>query len=301
MGLLPDEPTIAIPGTTVEVEGEKKAATACTEYTKYARYTLDLKEAYRTRTTQNRTWIYVAGIMGLGVAAASGALAAATAVAAGTLALLAISGGVAAASFATIDNTELANVYNMAANQLGTALADAEAEVIQDNSEKNCAAQLAHLVTAVSEARNTLETARTNSAAGALIRAQAGQQAIKDIIAAQQDANPTQVTLNAAITQIDGKDEITVDIPAGGKLVTLTVANAQLDKVATKDIKVAIGSKENLPIDGIPNKKGEFTYEVKVQVPKTAPGSDKEYAPALVVGKSKQRIPSNAKLVLRYP
>jgi hypothetical protein len=44
----------------------------------------------------------VAGILGLGVAAASGGLAAATAVGAGTLALLSISWGFAAGSFATI-------------------------------------------------------------------------------------------------------------------------------------------------------------------------------------------------------
>src|SRR5206468_11466622 len=98
-------------------------ANACDKFTEYAKYAKQLKEAYRTRTTQNRTWIYVAGITGLAVAAASGALAAAAAVAAGTLALLAPSGSFTASAFATITNSELANVYNMAANEIGTALA----------------------------------------------------------------------------------------------------------------------------------------------------------------------------------
>ena len=166
-GLRPDEPITGI-------------GAPCQEYKDYTTYALNLKEAYRTRTTQNRMWLYVAGITGLGVAAASGALAAATAVAAGTLALLAISGGFAAASFATIDNSELANVYNMAANQIGTALAEAESERLL--APANCAAPLAELVTAVSDARNELETARTNSAAGALIRARAGRPSAKNLM-----------------------------------------------------------------------------------------------------------------------
>src|SRR5437899_2924519 len=71
LGFRPDEPDISVPTT----------ANACDKFTEYAKYAKQLKEAYRTRTTQNRTWIYVAGITGLAVAAASGALAAAAAVA----------------------------------------------------------------------------------------------------------------------------------------------------------------------------------------------------------------------------
>src|SRR5262245_34415529 len=115
LGLRPDDPVInALPGN------------ACDELQRYVNYAVDLKEAYRTRATQNRTWIYVAGITGLGVAAASGGLAAAGA-AAVTIGLLAISGGFTAGVFATIDNAELANVYTVAANDIGTAVANTRA------------------------------------------------------------------------------------------------------------------------------------------------------------------------------
>src|SRR6266850_5377120 len=75
--------------------------------------------------------------------------------------------------------------------------------------------------------RTTQKTARTNSAEGALIRAAAGQKALAEVVNAQLDANPTRVTLTAAITQIDGKDKAVVDVLGEGKLVTLTVVNAQ--------------------------------------------------------------------------
>src|SRR6266850_2485024 len=243
LGFRPDEPDFSVP----------TAATVCAAFKQYAIYSKQLKEAYRTRTTQNRTWIYVAGITGLAVAAASGALAAATAVAAGTLALLAISGGFTAASFATINNSELANVYNVAANDIGTALAAAEARVVVDYTPLNCAAQLATLV-----------------------------------------------TLTAAITQIDGQDKAVVDVLGEGKLVTLTVVNAQLDKVAPSDIRVAVGPLE-IGVDSISAMDAALTYEVKVRLPGRVSNAAGEYAPSLVVGRSKQRILSRSGLVLKYP
>ena len=164
IGFRPDEPAFQLPD----------ASNACSQLKTYILYAENLKEAYRTRATQNRTWIYVAAIGGLGVAAASGALAAATAVAAGTLALLAISGGFTAAAFATIDNSELANVYTVAANHIGTALGNVQGRIRRcPSNQQECAAQLAYLTAAISNARNTLETARTSSAAGALARSTA--------------------------------------------------------------------------------------------------------------------------------
>ena len=165
MGFRPDSPSFAVQGT---------GADSCAALQEYIRYAENLKEAYRTRATQNRTWIYVAAVVGLGVAAASGALAAATAVAAGTLALLAISGGFTSATFATIDNSELANVYTVAANNIEKTMATVEARVKRcPATPAHCAQQLAYLSIAISNARNTLETARTSSAAGALARATA--------------------------------------------------------------------------------------------------------------------------------
>jgi hypothetical protein len=162
LGFRPDDPSFTV-----------KPADPCQALTDYIKYAVNLNEAYRTRATQNRTWIYVAAITGLAVAAASGALAAASAVAAGTLALLAISGGFTAATFAVIDNSELANVYTVAANDISTALGNTQARITRCRSDEECRAQLAYLTGVVSNARNTLETARTSSAAGALARATA--------------------------------------------------------------------------------------------------------------------------------
>lgn len=163
-GFRPDDPRFGV---------VKPGEHSCDALSEYVRYAVNLKEAYRTRATQNRTWIYVAAITGLGVAAASGALAAATAVAAGTLAVLAISGGFTAGAFATIDNSDLANVYTVAANDIDAALASTEARVGRCPFDEECRGQLAYLTNAVANARNTLETARTSSAAGALARATA--------------------------------------------------------------------------------------------------------------------------------
>ena len=171
IGLRPDDPVI-------NVDPENP----CTELRDYVKYTVNLKEAYRTRATQNRSWIYVAGITGLGVAAASGGLAVAGA-AAGTLGLLAISGGFTAGVFATIDNAELATVYTVAANDIGTALANTQARIIRcSQSREECGAELAYLSNRVTSARNTLETARTTSAAGALARAAAAKKLLDEEI-----------------------------------------------------------------------------------------------------------------------
>src|SRR5262249_46971631 len=136
-----------------------------------------------SRATQNRAWIYVAGLTGLGVAAASGALAAASAVAAGTLAIMAIAGGFATAGFATINNPALADVYTVAANDMETALAEADAQVTQCPYIEDCRVRLAQLMRAIGAARNTLETGRTSNAAGALARATAQKKLLDDEIA----------------------------------------------------------------------------------------------------------------------
>src|SRR5215470_2353553 len=174
IGLRPDDPRFIVEPTD-----------PCAGLTAYIAYAVDLKEAYRTRATQNRSWLYVAGIVGLGVAAASGGLGIAGA-AAGTIALLSISGGFSAGAFATIDNAELANVYTVAANDINGALAHVEARMTRCHSKEDCSGQLAYLREAVATARNTLETARTSSAAGALARATAQKKLLDDEIAKVQ-------------------------------------------------------------------------------------------------------------------
>jgi hypothetical protein len=161
-GVRPDEPEVKATGNTF-----------CLEYQEYATYAQQLQEAYHSRATQNRWWIYAAGITGLGAAAASGALAAAATVTAGTLALLSISGGVAAGAFATVDNPDLAKLYTSAANSVDEARLTAEEERLKSATEDACRKALLALKKQVSEARKKLELGRTSSAAGALIRATA--------------------------------------------------------------------------------------------------------------------------------
>ncbi|MGH7304910.1 MAG: hypothetical protein ACRELZ_16630 [Candidatus Rokuibacteriota bacterium] len=272
----------------------------------------------------------MAALTGLAVAAASGALAAATTVAAGTLALLSISGGFTAGAFATINNTQLANVYDDAAKEIGTAVAVAEATVFgpppasappaagapaaaggspetasttpEPPSPATCSAQFAELVSLVSQARNKLDTARTDSAEGALIRATAGQSALKDIIAAQTSTDVTSVKLTGQITKIDGVAG-RFDVPAGGKLVPLTVTNVQLDQAVAADIKILFGSKTIDMGAPFPTKKGAYEYEVLLQIPAKPPDGDgvKTYTPALVLEKGKKRILAAPGLTVVYP
>ena len=251
MGFRPDDPPARMPGASQpsDTKDKKDAVSYCTALQDYIRYAQNLKESYRVRTTQNRSWIYVAAIVGLGVAAASGALAAATTVAAGTLALLAISGGFTSATFATIDNSELANVYTVAANNIGKAIANAQARVDRCNNEVDCAAQLAYLTTAIADARNTLETARTASAAGALARATAQKTLLDQEIAkasselkvksTEEAAKKAKAAEATATTEHETAQAKADAIPNGapGKATAQSEADA---KKETKDKAVAV-------------------------------------------------------------
>jgi hypothetical protein len=277
IGLRPDAPTFRVQGAVQQ--SDKDVVDPCTALQGYIKYAENLKEAYRTRATQNRTWIYVAAVTGLGVAAASGALAAATAVAAGTIALLAISGGFTAATFASIDNSELANVYTVAANNMGKAIANVEARVTRcPSNQAECAAQLAYLTTAISNARNTLETARTSSAAGALVRAtaqktlldqeiakasadlkartaaeaakkakadEAAATAAHDTARAKADAIPTEGPAKAAAEseakdKKDAKDKAAVEAKLAEKTATDAKVESDVDAAAKAEALVAV-------------------------------------------------------------
>src|SRR5262249_40172523 len=153
-----------------------------------------------SRASQNRGWIYVAGILGLGVMAASGGLAAAASVGAGTLGLLSISGAFAAGSFAPINNEGLALSYTVAGNSVDQSLKiardqlvfiDAPADAKPSYTQTSCAVALKTLSDGVSDARTHLEVARTDNAAGALARAKDQLKLLNDQIAAFQAADPT--------------------------------------------------------------------------------------------------------------
>jgi len=229
LGFRPDDPIVGV-----------KSADPCADLKEFVTYAVNLKEAYRTRATQNRTWIYVAALTGLGVAAASGALAAATAVAAGTLGLLAISGGFTASVFATIDNAELANVYTVAANDIGSALANAEGRVARCPAPEECKAELAYLTNAVAAARNTLETARTSSAAGALARATAQKKLLDDEIA------KVQAQLDA---QAKAKDAVDKRAAAEGAKADAVNARTKATNLKEQAKAKSIGDPEKVPAE----------------------------------------------------
>jgi hypothetical protein len=207
-GIRPDEPVI------------QPDASSCDQYKTYSGYAQELQEAYHSRATQNRSWLYVAGILGLGVAAASGALAAATTVAAGTLALLAISGGFSAATFATIDNSDLATLYTVSANGIDTAMKDANSLLPGGGPYIGaaCGPALLKLKEAVSDVRTTLEVGRTHTAAGALVRAQAQLKTLNELIQTHEKKKPTGLTANPSSLSIDPtKDESVSLTLQGGK------------------------------------------------------------------------------------
>jgi hypothetical protein len=210
IGFRPDDPSFKTT-RNVSVGGEEKRVglpdatrTWCDELDTYIVYGLNLKEAYRTRATQNRSWIYASVLIALGVATAGGALAAASAASAGTLAIMGLSGAFAAGAFASIDNAQLANVYTVAANEIGTALACAEYR-LTNVKERGCNAELGYLTLAVANARNTLETARTTSAAGALARATAEKKLLDQEITkiqAAKDAADKKEAVDKASTEL---------------------------------------------------------------------------------------------------
>ena len=190
-GMRPDEPELQLPaGETPPAKSsaseKQEKPDRCKEYGDYSRYAQQLQEAYHSRASQNRWWIYVAAITGLGAAAASGALAAATAVGVGTLALLSISGGFAAGTFATLNNTELATLYTSSANDIDKARVAAEGKRLKAGRD-DCNAALRTLKQRVSKARQKLERGRTNTAAGALERAKAAHEELDKLLNPQND------------------------------------------------------------------------------------------------------------------
>ena len=177
LGIRPDRP-----GATYKLD----SANSCNRLDEYLDYSRDLQEAYHSRATQNRWWIYVAGTLGLATIAASGGLAAA-AVSTTTIAVVAFAGGFYSSFFAFLGNDRLAEVYTTAANSVDAAIANASEIVNKANGD--CAAAYVALVKAVSAAATQLETDRTTSAEAALIRAKLENAALKDALKDLQEAN----------------------------------------------------------------------------------------------------------------
>ena len=214
----------------------------CMRLDDYVNYSRDLQEAYHSRATQNRWWIYVAGTLGLATIAASGGLAAAAA-STTTIAIVAISGGFYSSFFAFLGNDALAEVYTAAANSVDDAIADA---ALNKADADRCAAAYVALVKGVSAAATQLEEARTTSAVAALKRANAEKATLsaqKDIalkaLHAAQTKSSVVVISPPSITGIDTTDPID---PASPVPVTLTVSNVNFDTIARVDLKVKLVS-----------------------------------------------------------
>ena len=281
MGIRPTEPKI-----TEKLD--------CDAYTGYAKYAQELQEAYHSRSSQNRAWLYIAAMLGLGVMAASGGLAAASAATVGTLGLLSISGAFAAGSFATINNESLALSYTVAANNVDKALADSRLAL------PNCTTALSILVVNVSEARTHLEVARTDNAAGALARAKDAMKLLSDQITAVQAASVTVITLEAEITAIS---------PVGGNATqsttaTLTVRAKLGQGIGVGDVKVALGANV-IPAGSItqPDKDDPNTFAVTFAAPAATGLADptlKTYKPELLI-QGKTRVKSATAVKFTYP
>ena len=236
VGIRPSEPVV-LPTT--------KTTSVCKEYQEYVVYAHDLQEAYHSRATTNRWWIYGAGIIGLGAVAASGGLAAAAAASVGTMALLGIGGGFAGSVFATLDNSTLADIYTIAAIRVDAAMTDAEAKLppVGKTGDRykdpvKCNEALRGLRAAVSDARSRLERARTDSAMAAVERALHQRKVLEDLnaqlTAAAQENDPSVIPAEKA--------EITkAKLSTDSKKITLTVY-ARLESVKTfNGMKVDVG------------------------------------------------------------
>src|SRR5262245_55109851 len=142
---------------------------SCTSLNEYMNYSRDLQEAYHSRATQNRWWIYFAATLGLATIAATAGMAAA-AVSTTTIALVSISRGFTSGFFAFLGNDILAEDYTTAATSVDEAMADVP-QIVKKADKGACADAYAKLVKKVSDAATQLEKDRTTSAQAALLRA----------------------------------------------------------------------------------------------------------------------------------
>jgi hypothetical protein len=277
LGIRPDEPAAG-----KDMTGGP-ADTICEEYKAYSTYAQQLQEAYHSRATQNRWWIYVAGIVGLGTVGASAGLAAAAA-ATTTIALLSIGGGFATGVTATLDNSDLAQIYTIAAQNIDSAIADADTHLKVSAPEKNryadqvaCKAALDHLHNQVSDARKLLEGSRTNTAQGALQRAAAQQQALQQAAAQFAQTDPSVPTpmitdITSAQTPVRKNTE-----------ATLTVS--PLGTVQPDDLQIQLPGNPLVQVTGVKGD-GDNAWKITFTAPDLPAGG--AYDPIVVIKKARK-------------
>ena len=279
----------------------------CMRLDEYLNYSRDLQEAYHSRASQNRFWIYVAGTLGLATIAASGGLAAA-AVSTTTIAIVAFAGGFYSSFFAFLGNTDLAQDYTTAADAVSTADSNARAAAALD--EAQCAKAYADLVKAVSDAANQLEEARTTSAVAALKRANEQKANLNtNLDSARKELQAAQTKLSilvpSTLPSITGIDPTSPIDPASPIPVTLTVSNADFRAIAQVDLKVKLvsdGVAIQVQVDAPPAATDQPNgYKVRFTPPKNPPSPPPDgYSPVLVV-KESYTIGGNVKLKYSKP
>jgi hypothetical protein len=136
----------------------------CEAYLSHVEWAQQLAESYRTRATMNEWAIYLAGTIALGALSAVAGLGLAAAAGTTTIGLIGVSSGFASGFFGFMDNKTRAGFYTVAANAIGSALAEADKAAGNGNDYMRATAILTEKV---SQAANTLETSRKDAAVAA--------------------------------------------------------------------------------------------------------------------------------------
>jgi len=275
--------------------------TACDEFATYADYTRKLREAYLSRATQNRFWIYASGTTALSTVAATAAIAAASTPSGGTIAIVSLGGGLLSGVFAMADNPTLADIYTIATNNLNNSLKEADAELKLNGTgnrfgdQQACAAALQKLRSGVTEATNNLERARTDSAVASVQRAAAQTKRLTDLAKQVQEEQATSRVAESGVIMSVEPDTIT-----GTAEITLTVVGLTPAMCRQDTMKVSIGDKtpegKCSPLD-----ERTGVYAVRFTAPGKPPFSKQtEYGPALLIGTGGKKVETRAGVVLRY-
>jgi hypothetical protein len=263
----------------------------CQRFDGLVQYSQDLQEAYHSRASQNRWWIYVAGTLALGTAAATGGLAAAGA-ATLTISLLSISGGFASGFFGFLNNSTLADVYTIAANQVAEALDTAQRQLTYSGAivnEASCVTALNTLQAEVTQAQTDLERARTDSAVAALLRAKDQRKQLDRLLSELEPNAPRSTPAGGQITAIRG--------PEAGR-VELTVSGIDLSKLQQRDVRVKVGETE-VPVLGWTRDPAGEGYVVTFALPPKLPGEASEQAVTLVHRRAGATVESKPGLRLK--
>lgn len=181
LGIRPDSPSIS-PSREIQTRctdmhpgGTRPLLNACEAYLSHVEWAQQLAESYRTRATMNEWSIYLGGTIALGALSAVAGLGLAAAAATTTIGLIGVSSGFASGFFALLDNKTRAGFYTVAANEIASALAEADTKAVGATTPQAYTAATGLLAEKVSAAAATLETKRYEAAAAAAAAAKTAE------------------------------------------------------------------------------------------------------------------------------